>query len=424
MAQKTDSLRTLLRGNILVLTVSRVIWSVSGSIVYPYMSLYILELGGSKPQVGLVNAVAGIAGMFLYPVGGYIADKSGRAKLVGISTFLYASSFLLFIFAPSWQWLAVGMAYQQLVLFYMPALNAIMADSIPVGARGRILSITMVIPEAVRIFIPYIGGWLIAVYALQSAMRIGYALSFVLAVVVAYIRLRYLKETIEDGSGIGRDVVSIFRESYRDILGSIRWVLKNLRGYVLVTIFLTFINAIVQPFWIVYGKEVIGLSEYAWGSILLIAGLTKTLFSVGVGNLVDRWGPKKCMLIGFGVAIPALGAFILSSSFAQTAAVYVVLVLSNAFIWISTNVLLADTIPRSTRGRVMATLGQGIGVGVGGGGYARGFLLFIPATLGSILGGYIYEFNPSLPWLTQATILALSMILTLLLVKEPEEAEV
>lgn len=114
------------------------------------------------------------------------------------------------------------MAYQQLVLFYMPALNANMADSIPVGARGRILSLTMVIPEAVRIFIPYIGGWIIAVYALQSAMWIGYALSFVLAVVVAYMRLRYLRETIKNGSGIGRDIVSIFGESYKDILSSIR----------------------------------------------------------------------------------------------------------------------------------------------------------------------------------------------------------
>jgi MFS family permease len=413
-----------MKGNILVLTVSRVIWSVSGSIVYPYMSLYILELGGSKPQIGLVNAVAGIAGMFLYPVGGYIADKSGRAKLVGVSMFLYASSFLLFVFAPSWQWLAVGMAYQQLVLFYMPALNAIMADSIPVGARGKILSLTMVIPEAVRIFIPYIGGWLIAIYALQSAMRIGYALSFVLAVVIAYMRLRYLRETIENGSGIGRDIIGIFRESYRDILSSIRWVFENLRGYALVTVLLTFINAIVQPFWTVYGKEVIGLSAYSWGSILLIAGLTKTLFSMGVGNLVDRWGPKRCMLIGFGIAVPSIGAFILSQNFMQTAAVYIVLVLSNAFIWISTNVLLADAIPRSTRGRVIATLGQGIGVGVGGGGYARGFLLFMPATLGSIMGGYIYEFSPSLPWMIQATILTLSMILALLLVREPERAEV
>ncbi len=117
MVQQTGSIRSLMRGNILVLTVSRVIWSMSNSIVYPYLSLYILELGGSTPVIGLVNALGGLAGLFLYPVGGYIADKSGRARLVGLATFLTASSFLLFIFAPSWQWLAVGIAYQQIVLF-------------------------------------------------------------------------------------------------------------------------------------------------------------------------------------------------------------------------------------------------------------------------------------------------------------------
>jgi len=80
-------------------------------------------------------------------------------------------------------------------------------------------------------------------------------------------------------------------------------------------------------------------------------------------------------------------AFTLSRSFDQTLVVYISLVVSNSFLWIASNVLLADTIPRATRGRVMATLGQGIGVGLSGGGYAHGFLLFIPATIGSFVGG-------------------------------------
>lgn len=252
-----------MKGNVLVLTVSRVIWSVSGSIVYPYLSLYFLELGGTKPQIGLVNALAGLVGMFLFPVGGYIADKSGRAKLIGVATFLYATSFFFFILAPNWQWLAVGMAYQQLVLFYMPAMNAIMADSIPVGARGKILSLTMVLPEAVRIFTPYVGGWLISVYTLQPAMRLGYTLSFFIGALVALMRFKYLKETVENGSDIGKDISGIFRESYADIVKSTRWVLSNLRGYAIIAMFLTFVNAIVMPFWIIYAMDVIGLSEYS-----------------------------------------------------------------------------------------------------------------------------------------------------------------
>ena len=137
VALENGSIRSLMKGNVLVLTVSRLIWSMSMSIVFPFLSLYIIDLGGTKPIVGMVNALGSVASMVLFPLGGYLADKAGRAKFVGIATFLFASSFLLFIFAPTWQWLAIGVVYQQIVLFYMPALNAIMADSIPVGARDE-----------------------------------------------------------------------------------------------------------------------------------------------------------------------------------------------------------------------------------------------------------------------------------------------
>jgi MFS family permease len=422
-AQQNHTLRSLMKGNILVLTVSRVIWSISGAVVRPYMSLYILALGGSKPVIGFANAMADLAGMFLYPLGGYIADKAGRAKLVGIATFLYASSFLFFIFAPSWEWLAVGMAYQQLVLFYMPALNALMADSIPVGTRGKILSMMMVIPEAVRIFIPYVGGWLIAVYTLQPAMRIGYTASFFLAFVVAIMRYRYLTETIEDSTGIGRNVPHIMKESYREMYKSIKWVLGNLKGYMYISIFLAFIAAAVQPFYVLYATEIIGLTAYQWGTVLLAAGLSKTLLSITVGDLVDKWGARKCMFIALIFGIPSLLAFTGSTGFATTVVIYICLIISNAFMWIASNVLMADTIPKKTRGRIMAALGQGVNIGVSGGGYARGFILFIPATIGAYFGGYIYDFNPMLPWLLQATILLVSIALTYVYIKEPETAQ-
>ena len=422
-APPNHTLRSLMKGNVLILTVSRVIWSVSGAVVRPYMSLYLLALGGSNQVIGLANAMADLAGMFLYPVGGYIADKAGRAKLVGVATFLYASSFLLFIFAPSWQWLAIGMAYQQLVLFYMPALNALMADSIPVGTRGRIYSMMMVIPEAVRIFVPYIGGWLIAVYTLEPAMRIGYTLSFFLAVFVGFLRYRYLTETIESTSSVGRNIPHILRESYRNMFESIKWVYGNLKGFVYIAILLSFIAAAVQPFYVLYATDVIGLSAYQWGTVLLAAGLSKTLLSITVGNLVDRLGPRKCMFIALGSGIPTLLAFTRSTGFATTVILYVLLIISNSFIWIASNVLLADTIPRETRGRIMAALGQGANMGVSGGGYARGFILFIPATVGAYFGGYIYDYNPALPWFIQIALLSISILLTYVYIKDPESAQ-
>jgi MFS family permease len=413
----------MLHGNILILTVSRMLWSVSVSIVFPYMSLYILELGGSKPIIGLVNAVGSLASIFLYPIGGYIADKSGRVRIVGFSTLLFASSFLLFALAPSWEWVAVGVAYQRMALFYMPALNAIMADSIPIGLRGRALALTIALPEAIRIITPYLGGWLISLYTLKPAMRIGFTLSLLLGVIVGLMRLRYLKETLE-GEGLGLSVVGMLREAYGDILTSIRWVYSNLRGYILVALLLTFINSVVMPFWVVYAKEVIGLTPYQWGVVLLIGGVARVLTSPLIGGLIDRVGPRRCMLIALLIAAPSMALYTKADNLIEAAAVYIALVTAGVFIWIASSVLLADTIPRAIRGRVMAALGQGIGIGITGGGYAGGFLLFPPMTLGSLAGGYLYELHPTYPWLLQSTALAGALLLTLLLVREPERAEV
>jgi DHA1 family multidrug resistance protein-like MFS transporter len=299
-ALENGSIRSLMKGNVLVLTVSRLIWSMSMSIVFPFLSLYIIDLGGTKPIVGMVNALGSVAGMVLFPLGGYLADKAGRAKFVGIATFLFASSFLLFIFAPNWQWLAIGVVYQQVVLFYMPALNAIMADSIPVGARGRILSLTIAIPEAVRILIPSIGGWLIATYTLQPAMRVAYTFSLITGAFVGFLRYRYLEETIENGK-IDKSVPQILKESYVDVFKSMDWVLSTLRGYAIIAILITLVASIVQPFWIIYASEVIGLTPYEWGLVLLGGGLVKTVLSFVIGGLVDRLGPRRCILISLAV---------------------------------------------------------------------------------------------------------------------------
>jgi DHA1 family multidrug resistance protein-like MFS transporter len=397
---------------------------MSDALVLPYLSLYILALGGDKPTIGWVNAMGSLAACLLYPIGGYIADKSGRAKFVGLSTLFYVSSFLIFFFAPSWQWIAFAVTYQNIVLFYMPALNAIMADSIPPGTRGRLYALTIAIPNAVRIFTPYIGGLLIARMGLVPAMKRGYLFSFGMGLVVAFLRLRYLKETIPDAEGIGRNVLKILFEGYRNVFGSVRWTFQNIPGYAIVSMLMAFMGSIILPFWVVYATEIIQITEYQWGVIMLWAGLVKTVLSFFIGGIVDRVGSKKCFLITYAIAIPGMYLFTRVPGFWSTMALYIMLVVSSAFMWIASSVYLADSIPRETRGRVMAGLGSGMSTGVVGGGYASGFLVFIPMTLGNLLGGYIYDANASYPWIIQSIMLMVGLILTVILLKDPEKIQV
>ena len=416
-------IRDVIKGNVLVLTVSSILWSMSDSITYAYISLYLLSLGGDYVIIGVVNALSSLAAIVLYPIGGYIADKAGRARLVGISTLLYTSSYALFALARSWQWVAFAVIYQQFVLFYMPAINAIMADSIPVGTRGKIYAMTVGLPEAARVITPYLGGYLIAVLTLQPAMRVGYTIGFTLGCLVAYIRLKYLKETISDKEPIGRDLPKILKESYKNAFTSIRWMLKNIRGYVAVAIIIAVTGNLVLPFWVVYAQQVKGISPYEWGIILLMAGATRSVISFLIGDLVDKLGPKKCILIGFAISIPCSVLFVSASGFWQMAPIYLILVVGSAFAWIASSVLLADIIPKNLRGRVMSGVGQGIGLGVSGGGYASGFLLFIPLSIGSVLSGYIFTINPTYPWLILAAFMALAAVITILFIHEPAKAE-
>lgn len=421
--QEPQSLRSLLKGNVLILTVSRVLWSASDAIVLPYLSLYLLGLGGDKPTIGLVNAVGSLAACLLYPIGGYIADKAGRAKFVGISTFLYVSSFLIFAFAPSWEWIMVAVIYQNIVLFYMPALNAIMADSIPPGARGRLYSLTIAIPNAVRIFTPYIGGLLIDRMTLQPAMRVGYLFSLGVGLVVAYLRLNYLKETITTQEKISSNPLTVLAEGYKNVFTSVKWTLTNMKAYSVTAMLLAFSGSIIMPFWIVYAKEIIGLTEYNWGTIMLVGGIAKTILSLFIGNIVDRIGSRRCFMISFSVAIPGMFLFTLVPNYLNLLVLYVGLVLSAAFMWIASSVYLADSIPREMRGRVMAGLGSGMTIGVVGGGWASGFLVFLPMTVGSMLGGYIYDISPVLPWYIHTCFLVVSLLLTIFVLKDPQKAQ-
>jgi MFS family permease len=415
--------RTLIPRNVLVLTLSRAMWSMSDSNVDNFISSYMLALGAGVPTIGLINALGSFGAMLLYPIGGYIADKSGRVKMVSYSTLLYASSFIVFLLAPSWEWAAFAMIYQQMVLFYVPAMNAVMADSIPVGERGKLYAFNFALPNLIRIIAPYIAGLFIARFELIPAMRIGFALSLVIGLVVAAMRLLFLKETLTEIEDVNWNPVHLFANAYRDMGHSLRWIWVNIRAYAALSVLLSFLSSMILPFWIIYASIEIGLEPYRWGVILLWSGVAKAILSLFIGEIVDKFGARKCFLAGFILSTPCMFLFTEAKGFWDVMAIYTVIVLGSVFMWIASQVYLADSIPREMRGRIMAGLGSGITLGVTGVGVPSGFLIFLPKTLGNLAGGLIYRLNPVFPWLLQATLLMVGLAYTWLMLRNPEKPQ-
>jgi len=432
VGQRGRSPFRFLRGNVLVLMVCRVLWSWSTSIVYPFFSLYVLALGGTATQIGLITSLGILSGMFLYPVGGYIADSSGRVKLISYSTYLYGLTFLLFIFATNWQTLAIGQFLSQLFLFYMPALNALQADSLPPGVRGRGFAIMMAVPGAVRIVAPYIGGWIINAYGggdagLVQAVRLCWGIATVTGLLVATIRLRYLKETIAEDKAGGlsiRDLPAVLRSAYSSIFESIKWMDRSLRVIVLIEVVTSFFVAMAAPFWVVYAKEVVGLTPYMWGLVMLISGAVSIAVAFPMGSLVDRIGPRRMILIGMAIAPLTIFLYLHTGGFLGVAAVLCLLALVNSMMMPAFSTLIANMIPRSRRGRLYSLLGErGIRIGFGNF-WGGGFLLFPPAAAGALVGGYIYGMNNSYLWMILSAAMVACLALIFLFVREPEEAQI
>jgi MFS family permease len=115
--------------------------------------------------------------------------------------------------------------------------------------------------------------------------------------------------------------------------------------------------------------------------------------------------------------------FTFAEGFRATLLIYTTIVLGAVLIWISSQVYLADSIPKAMRGRVMAGLGSGITLGVTGVGFPTGFLVFFPKIMGNLVGGFIYALRPSAPWTLQSVLLAAALVYLWFMLKNPEKAE-
>jgi MFS family permease len=403
------------------------------SLAWPFFPLYIEALGGSATEIGLVYALGGLAGLILYPIGGYIADHRGRVKLVSIATYLYALSFIPFIIAQNWVMLAVGYFTQQLVLFYMPAVNAIMADSLPVHRRGIGFATITAIPQAVGLLSPFIGGYLIdhvfggGIDGLTVAMRISYTAGIAIGLLVAVIRLKFLQETLKksDSTVSLHNIPLLLKTSYIHLSKSLKWMSQTLRSIAIIQIVITLFVSIAAPFWVVYAAgehSIIGLTPYEWGFLMLIVGAIRIALSIPIGYLVDLYGTKRTILLAMLLAPIPIIIFPFCQTFLEVLLTLVLLGLVNALIWPASATLITNAVPRDKRGRLLSILGQGLSIGWGGV-WASGFLMFIPVTVGSTLGGHIYASNPQYPWFILAISLILCFILSIQFIHEPEKTE-
>jgi MFS family permease len=418
-----------MKGNVLILTIRQILGMFCRRMVLPYTSLFIKAIGGSSSQIGLINSIRPLAGLLMFPLSGYLTDRTGRVKLIALAGYLTGATMLLYVFAPSWEWIALGALIQGFMVFQFPPTSAILADSLSPQNRGLGAATMNSLATGFSIFSPYIAGLIITVYSPNLGMRILYTLLMLSNIVNATLATKYLKETStqvrnESLPGLG----AILRESYSGIPGMIQDLSLRVKALGLVVLMAFMANAIASPFWVVYVVEVLEMPSVDWGFILFLESVLKTLLTIPGGMLVDRFGRTKNLFISLILSSVSLPALILAKGFHHVLLIRLVVAVSSALFVPASSALMADYVPPETRGRVMAAIGRGsvlVGAAGGGtGGPGMGYLFTIPVMIGSILGGILYDIDPTYPWLCILVTSSIQILTLVLFIRDPSKDEV
>jgi MFS family permease len=420
---------SFMHGNVLILTITRMMGMFCRGMVFPYASLYILALGGEPAQIGFVNSLQPLAGLIAFPIAGYLTDRTGRVKLIALTGYFSGMILLLYVLAPSWHFVALAGLLQGFTVLSFPATSAIVADSLSPENRAVGMATMNSMAGALATVAPYAAGAIVDAFGVGIGMRFLYSALMVAYLASATINMRFLRETSQRTAELVRlsDIPRILRDAYSGIPAILARLPRSLSILAAVLILGFMANAIAGPFWVVYASQEIGLSSVQWGFILFVETGLRNLTYIPAGMVVDRLGRSKCIRASLLVSLIALPLFVVSKTSLHVLLIRSAVGLTNAFFMPACSALMADMVPRDIRGRVMAALGRGgtfigsTGGGIGGPGV--GFLTTIPIMVASISGGYLYAANPTYPWLIGLVTSLISLSLAMFFLRDPANAE-
>ena len=419
---------SFMKGNLTVLTIRQTLGMFFRKMVLAYASLFVIAVGGDYSQIGIINSIRPLAGLIMFPIAGYLTDRTSRVKIITIADVFSGVTMLIYVFAPSWEWIAAGALISGFMVFSFPPVSAIMADSIEPHNRGIGVAMMNTISTLVSLLSPVIAATVLGIYGEEFGMRILYGFLGLQALVSAVLVHYRLKETtIPEPMGDMPSMLSIIKNTYSGVPALLKQISTSVKAVSMVVLLAFLSNGVSSPFWVVYVKEIIGLTNVEWGSILLYESVLRMILTMPAGVLSDRIGRSKTLVISIGFSLISIPMLIFANNFTSVLLIRFGAAVAGAMFIPSSSALISDYTPRSMRGKVMSAVGRGtamIGAAGGGtGGPGLGYLFVIPVMISSLVGGVLYDMNPVYPWYFVAGATVLQLLCVILFIRDPEVAE-
>jgi MFS family permease len=370
----TDELPRGIRSNLRWFWFDGVFAQASEVILTNYLSLFVLALGATAAQIGLISALSNLSAAALLLPGAALVERWGhRKRLVVFSgggmsrLIILALALMPFGFSgPAAITVAIGLAVTRSAFanLSLPAWVSLTADIVPLQWRGRYLSARNMAMTVIGMVMLYSAGLLIT----RIGGLAGYQTVLGLAFAVGLMSTFSFNHLEEPPAPTRPARTRSPQESVWQILSAHPTFL----AFSAMAALWNFSLNLAGPFFNPYLIEGLKATAGTVGALNVITSLTAVVGQRVFGRLVDRWEPRRVQLM-CGLLIPALPiAWVLVRSPWHVVPIN----LASGFLWAgyelaSFNFLLR-LIPEGHRERysavyqIVVTLALAVGAGLGG----------------------------------------------------------
>jgi MFS family permease len=262
--------------------------------VFPYQSIYIVALGATATQLGIVNTAGmGIAGL-LSPLAGWLIDRIGNKAIYLIGIGLLAISYLTYGVARSWTIIIIAM-----VAFWLGdttsghGCSTVCANSLSSQDRATCMSFCETLAAGLLGIVgPIVGASLVTIFGGVNVegIRPLFFISLLITLGTFFLILTQLsnqrwKSSSERKPSFFGDITQVFKQG------------KNLKRWIIIASVTGLPMGMVLPFIQVFAHEVKGADQYILGAMVTGSALTPLVLGIPLGRLADKIGRKKVLYL-------------------------------------------------------------------------------------------------------------------------------
>ncbi len=260
----------------------------------PYLSIYVLLLGATGTQLGIVNSIGmGVAGLTA-PIAGWLIDRVGAKNIYLAGIVFLAISWLVYAIAPNWTFIIIAMlAYWLGFRTSMHGCTVICGNSLTTRDRATAMSCCETLAAGLfGIAGPMIGALVVSSFGGVSIDGIRPLFYISLAGTIATFFL-VLTQISNRRWGFIEESRTRFLPDFIQLLKRGR----NLKRFIIVSVIAFLPNGMIIPFTQPFAHEIKGANEFILGAMVTGFALTPLLLGLPLGRLADRIGRKKVIYL-------------------------------------------------------------------------------------------------------------------------------